>query len=113
MKNKIHGGEWREGSKGFAMSFCDTLFANGYIVADFNYRLSSDSLFPAQIFDCKAAVRWLKARARVFNIDTCRVAVIGSSAGGHLASLLGTTAGVDSLEDFGLGSRRRPAECMR
>ncbi|MDZ7291770.1 MAG: alpha/beta hydrolase fold domain-containing protein [candidate division KSB1 bacterium] len=101
----IHGGEWRFGSKGGAMSFCDTLLANGYVVADINYRLSGDSLFPAQIFDCKAAVRWLKARARVFNIDTCRVAVIGSSAGGHLAALLGTTAGVDSLEDFGLGSQ--------
>jgi acetyl esterase/lipase len=101
----IHGGGWRFGSKGFAMSFCDTLFANGYIVADINYRLSGDSIFPAQIFDCKAAVRWLKTRARVFNIDTCRVAVIGSSAGGHLTSLVGTSAGVDSLEDFGLGSR--------
>jgi acetyl esterase/lipase len=101
----IHGGGWRFGNKGFAMSFCDTLFANGYVVADINYRLSGDSLFPAQVFDCKAAVRWLKARARTFNIDTCRVAVIGESAGAHLASLLGTSAGVDNLEDFGLGSR--------
>jgi acetyl esterase/lipase len=100
----IHGGGWQSGNKGFAMSFCDTLFANGYIVADLNYRLSGDSLFPAQIFDCKAAVRWLKAHAPAFNIDTCKIGVVGESAGAHLTSLLGTTAGVDSLEDFSLGS---------
>jgi len=101
----IHGGGWQSGSKGGAMGFCDTLFANGYIVADVNYPLSGDSIFPAQIYDCKAAVRCLKAHSVQYNIDTCRVAVTGSSAGGHLASLVGTSGGVDSLEDFGLASR--------
>jgi acetyl esterase/lipase len=86
------------------MLFCDTLFRRGFVVADINYRLSGDSIFPAQIYDCKAAVRWLKSRAAQYNIDTCKVAVIGNSAGGHLASLVGTSGGVDSLEDFGLGS---------
>jgi acetyl esterase/lipase len=100
----IHGGGWQSGSKGGALRFCDTLLAHGYIVADINYRLSGDSIFPAQIYDCKAAVRWLKTHSVQYNIDTCRVAVTGSSAGGHLASLLGTSGGVDSLEDFGLGS---------
>jgi acetyl esterase/lipase len=100
----IHGGGWSGGAKGGAMDFCDTLFVNGYIVADINYRLSGDSIFPAQIYDCKTAVRWLKSNAHQYQIDTCRVAVTGSSAGGHLASLLGTTAGVDSLENLNLGS---------
>ncbi len=100
----FHGGGWKGGSKGNAMGFCDTLFAHGYIVADINYRLSGDTVFPAQIYDCKAAVRWLKVHAAQYNIDTNRIAVSGSSAGGHLASLLGTSADVDSLEDFGLGS---------
>ena len=100
----IHGGGWKGGSKGNAMGFCDTLFAHGYIVADINYRLSGDSIFPAQIYDCKAAVRWLKVHAAQYNIDTNKIAVTGSSAGGHLASLLGTSGGVDSLEDFGLSS---------
>jgi hypothetical protein len=49
-------------------------------------------------------VRWLKAHALTFNIDTCKVGVVGESAGAHLTSLLGTTVGVNSLEDFGLGS---------
>ncbi|MFA4922879.1 MAG: alpha/beta hydrolase fold domain-containing protein [Ignavibacteriaceae bacterium] len=101
----IHGGGWQNGSKGGALRFCDTLLAHGYIIADINYRLSGDSIFPAQIYDCKAAVRWLKAHPVQYNIDTCKVAVTGSSAGGHLASLVGTSGGVDSLEDFGLGSR--------
>lgn len=100
----IHGGGWSGGAKGGAMAFCDTLFRNGYVVADINYRLSGDSIFPAQIYDCKAAVRWLKAHAQQYNIDTCRVAVTGSSAGGHLASLVGTSGGVDSLEDMKQGS---------
>jgi acetyl esterase/lipase len=101
----IHGGGWQSGSKGGAMGFCDTLFRRGFVVADINYRLSGDSIFPAQIFDCKAAIRWLKSHAAQYNIDTCRVAVTGSSAGGHLASLVGTSGSVDSLEDLGLGSR--------
>jgi acetyl esterase/lipase len=100
----IHGGGWSGGAKGGALDFCDTLLKNGYVVADINYRLSGDSIFPAQIYDCKAAVRWLKSNALLYNIDTCRVAVTGSSAGGHLASLLGTSGGVDSLENFALGS---------
>jgi acetyl esterase/lipase len=99
----IHGGGWQSGSKGGAMTWCDTLRARGYAVADINYRLSSDSVFPAQIHDCKAAVRWLKARAAQYFLDTSAVGVMGPSAGGHLAALVGTSGGVDSLEDWRLG----------
>lgn len=100
----IHGGAWTSGAKGNSMGFCDTLLMNGYAVADINYRLIGDSIFPAQIYDCKAAVRWLKSHAQQYNLDTCRVAVTGSSAGGHLAMLLGTSGGVTSLEDMLQGS---------
>src|SRR4030095_3480350 len=77
---------------------------NGYIIADINYRYSSDSIFPAQIHDCKTAIRWLKEHASAYEIDTCRIGLIGESAGGHLVSFLGTSQGIDSLEGYYLGS---------
>jgi acetyl esterase/lipase len=92
----IHGGAWESGSKdrcpgmGFAQ--------DGYVVASINYRLSDVATFPAQIFDCKAAVRFLRAHATEYHIDPARVGVWGGSAGGHLAALLGTSGGVKELE---------------
>lgn len=100
----IHGGAFFSGSKGGAYRRCDLLYHNGYIIADINYRLSTDTLFPAQIYDCKAAIRFLKANAEEYMIDTTRFAVGGSSAGGHLAVFVGTTNGVDSLENLDLGN---------
>jgi acetyl esterase/lipase len=70
----------------------------GYVVASINYRLSQDAKFPAQIEDCKAAVRWLRAHAKDYKIDRDRVIAWGDSAGGHLASLLGTTGDADEWE---------------
>jgi acetyl esterase/lipase len=101
----IHGGAFLMGSKGVSEqpSF-QTFFNNGYICADINYRLSSDTLWPAQVHDCKAAVRFLKAHAAQYNIDTCKIGVIGESAGGYLVAMLGTTGGVASLEGLHLGS---------
>jgi len=101
----IHGGAFMMGSKGVAEqpSFV-TFFNNGYICADINYRLSGDTLWPAQIHDCKAAVRYLKTHAAQYHIDTCKIGVIGESAGGNLASMLGTTGGVAELEGLHLGS---------
>jgi acetyl esterase/lipase len=74
------------------------LAGRGYAVATFNYRLSGVAAFPAQIEDCKAAVRWLRASAKKYNLDPDRFGAIGHSAGGHLASLLGTSAGVKEFE---------------
>lgn len=85
----IHGGAWKEGSKANcpAVGMC----AKGWVVASLNYRLSQHAVFPAQIEDCKAAIRFLRAGAKDFHIDPKRVAVWGASAGGHLAALLGVT----------------------
>ncbi|MCX6279081.1 MAG: alpha/beta hydrolase fold domain-containing protein [Bacteroidetes bacterium] len=101
----IHGGAFMMGSKGVGEqpSFV-TFFNNGYICADINYRLSGDTLWPAQIHDCKAAVRFLKVHAAQYHIDTCKIGVIGESAGGNLVSMLGTTGGVAELEGLHLGS---------
>jgi acetyl esterase/lipase len=70
-------------------------------VASINYRLSQHAIFPAQIHDCKAAIRWLRANAAKYGLDTEHVGVGGGSAGGHLAALLGTTSGLKELEGLG------------
>jgi len=101
----IHGGAFMMGSKGVSEqpSF-QYFYNNGYICVDINYRLSSDSIWPAQVYDCKAAIRYLKAHANLYHIDTCRIGVIGESAGGYLVSMLGTTAQVPQLEGLHLGN---------
>jgi acetyl esterase/lipase len=70
----------------------------GYALASLNYRLSQHALFPAQIEDCKAAVRWLRANAERFGLDAERFASWGESAGGHLAAMLGTAGGERTLD---------------
>jgi len=72
--------------------------ARGFAVAAVNYRLSQHAVFPAQIEDCKSAVRWLRANAARFAYDPSRVASYGGSAGGHLAAMLGTTGEVKALD---------------
>jgi acetyl esterase/lipase len=95
----IHGGGWAGGSKGAPnVPYFEPSFKSGFICVDINYRTTLDSVWPAQIFDCKTAVRFLKANAAKYNIDTCRIGVMGSSAGGHLSAMMGTTAGVKELE---------------
>jgi acetyl esterase/lipase len=96
----VHGGAWLGGSKeggGPALPFV----GKGYAVASINYRLSQHAVFPAQIEDCKAAIRWLRANARAYNLNPQRIGVWGASAGGHLVALLGTTGGVKELEGKG------------
>ena len=94
----IHGGGWRKGSKN---EWVNPLFltSRGFAVASIQYRLSFQAIFPSQIEDCKAAVRFLRANAGVHGLDPERFAAIGESAGGNLASLLGTTGGLKELSD--------------
>ncbi len=92
----IHGGGWQGGSKEGCPAV--PLAAKGYAVASINYRLSQHAVFPAQIEDCKAAIRWLRANAVKYHLDPDHVGVWGESAGGHLVALLGTTGGVKDLE---------------
>ena len=87
---------WIGGSK----DHCPAAFLckDRFVVASINYRLSSESPFPAQIEDCKAAIRWLRAHAKSYNIDVDHVGVWGASAGGHLAALVGTSGGIKEFE---------------
>lgn len=102
----VHGGAWLGGNKDRppALPFVD----KGYAVASINYRLSQHATFPAQIEDCKAAIRWLRANADRHGYDPDRIGVWGSSAGGHLVALLGTTGDVkefDAGPNAGVSSR--------
>jgi acetyl esterase/lipase len=85
----IHGGAWMAGSKKNPPGLRFVL--HGFAMASLNYRLSQDAIFPAQLIDCKAAIRWLRVHAADYGIDPNRIAVWGASAGGHLVALLGTT----------------------
>jgi acetyl esterase/lipase len=95
----LHGGGWSRGRKERCPAVA--LVEDGYAVASIDYRLTDAAAFPAQIEDCKAAVRWLRANASKYNLDPDRIGVWGFSAGGHLAALLGTSGGVKELEGNG------------
>lgn len=92
----IHGGAWIIGRKEDTVPL--EWLAQGYAVASIDYRLSGDAIFPAQLHDVKAAIRWLRAHADRYALDPDRIVVWGESAGGHLAALLGTTGDVASLD---------------
>ena len=92
----VHGGAWRQGSK--ENTRAARMVDRGYAVASINYRLSQEAIYPAQIHDCKAAVRWLRAHAAQYNLDPDRFGAWGSSAGGHLVALLGMAGDVPELE---------------
>ena len=92
----VHGGGWEAGDK--ALNPATLLTVKGYAVASINYRYSKQAVFPAQLHDCKAAVRFLRDNATKYNLDPDAFGVWGASAGGHLVALLGTTGDVPELE---------------
>jgi len=104
----IHGGAWRIGGK----SPCPAarLASRGYAVASIEYRFSHEALFPAQIEDCKAAVRWLRAHAPIYGLDPRRIGAWGASAGGHLAALLGVTG---RLRAFDVGEHLEQSSAVQ
>jgi acetyl esterase/lipase len=94
----IHGGGWRGGNKSNPPGL--PLLGKGYVIASVEYRFSQVAIFPAQIEDCKAAIRWLRAHATEYGYDPQRIGAWGASAGGHLVALLGVTG---QIRDFDVG----------
>lgn len=95
----IHGGGWINGDRIGTAAGCIQMARTGdYAAVGVGYRLTSEAAFPAQIHDCKAAIRWIRGHAKELNLDPGKIAVWGSSAGGHLSSLLGTSGDVKELE---------------
>jgi acetyl esterase/lipase len=109
-----HGGAWRRRTAREGGTFRDfpaelaALAARGYVVASVNYRLSSEAKYPAQLHDMQNAIRWLRSHAADYNIDPERVVVWGSSAGSHLAALIGTGCGVAALEPPATSKSSKP-----
>lgn len=91
----IHGGAWVHGDKSMSdrMPLVSILLKSGYAVASIDYRLADESPWPAQINDCKSAIRFLRANAQSLGVDGKKIAVFGESAGAHLAMLMDETYG--------------------
>ena len=102
----FHGGGWSVGTrrrfgrafKSWQPSALERVAAAGFAVATVDYRLSSEAVFPAQLHDAKAAVRWVRANAARLNVDPTRIVAWGESAGGHIAALVGVTGDRSDLE---------------
>lgn len=92
----VHGGAWRAGSKN-SMPLGE-LVKRGFAIASVDYRLSPVAKFPAQVHDCKAAIRFLRAKEKQYGYDASKIGIAGSSAGGHLVAEIGVTNGHSKLE---------------
>ncbi|HTB65290.1 MAG TPA: alpha/beta hydrolase [Steroidobacteraceae bacterium] len=91
----VHGGAWTTGTRTQYPTF---LMQRGFAVASLDFRSSNDAPFPADVFDIKAGIRYLRAQAPMYGYRTDRIAIVGASSGGHLAALVGVTNGVAALE---------------
>ncbi|KPM46768.1 esterase [Jiulongibacter sediminis] len=99
----VYGSAWFSNSSKsqcFLNDFGQTLLRNGYAVVSVNHRSSRDAIWPAQIHDIKAAIRYIRANADQFSLDTRFLGISGYSSGGHLSTMAGVTSG---LEEFVLG----------
>jgi len=101
----VHGGAFLGGDKadGQVNPMLQGL-KRGYAVVSINYRLSGEAIFPADIMDVKAAIRWVKANAKQYKLNPDKIALWGGSAGGNLVALAGTSVGAKDLEDLSLGN---------
>ncbi|WP_220399678.1 pectinesterase family protein [Filimonas effusa] len=100
----IHGGGWRSGNRSQHHPLMQKLAALGYVCFTPEYRLSTEALFPAGVYDVKTAIRWVRANAALYQVDTARIVAMGFSAGGELAAFMGTTGNMPLFEGPGCNS---------
>ncbi len=105
----IHGGGFRAGNRTSYDNLVVKLAEQGYVAVTVSYRLAPKFPFPAAVHDTKAAVRWLRANAKKYNIDPERIGTTGGSAGATLAQMLGVTAGVKEFEGDGGNAKESSA----
>jgi len=96
----VFGGGWKSGDRTHNYAMASWLAAHGYVAVTADYRLTPEAPYPAAVHDLKAAVRWMRASAKKLRIDTARIAVLGCSAGGQLAALIGATNGDALFEEI-------------
>ena len=87
----VHGGAWRSGNRRQLRGYANTLASRGFVCFAIDYRLAPADKFPAQIDDCREAVKWIRSHAAEYKVNPDKLGAIGYSAGGHLVSLLATT----------------------
>ncbi len=97
----IHGGGWVSGERSMLVPMAEQLAKHGYVTVTVEYRLGPEALYPAGVYDLKAAIRWMRAAGPEYGIDTNRIAAYGCSAGGELAAFLGTTGDDPKFEGNG------------
>ena len=97
----VHGGGWVGGDKESLRPFMNYFSQKGLVCISIEYRLAPKSTSPTQLADVKCAVRWLRANAANYHVDTSRIGALGGSAGAHLTALLGTTNGERKWEGSG------------
>lgn len=100
----LHGGGWRSGNRTMHYPLAQRLAKLGYVCFTPEYRLSTEALYPAAVYDVKAAIRWVRRHAKIFQIDPSRIVIAGHSAGGELAAFMGATNGNPAFEDEGCTS---------
>ena len=104
----VHGGGWHRGHSGWYSGVARDLAAGGFAAFSIDYRLSTTAAFPAAVDDVRAAVEWLRAHAGELGIDPSRIALLGGSAGGHLALLAAT--GPDAVDVAGVVAWSAPTD---
>lgn len=87
----IHGGAWAKGSKDSPRLALQVAEERSCAIVSINYRLTDEAQWPSQLHDCKAAVRWIRANAKKYKLNSKRIVLWGASAGGHLVSMMGAT----------------------
>jgi len=95
----LHPGGWKSGNKSQMETFAQEMASKGYACFNIEYRLSPEAKYPAAIFDVKNAIRYIRANATKFNVDSTKIAVLGCSSGGQMAALVGTTNGNSNFEE--------------
>jgi len=95
----IHGGGWKKGDKDDYRLYLVDFAMRGYITVTLSYRFSQEAVFPAALNDVKCAIRWIKTNAKKYNINPDKIAVIGGSAGGHLAMMIGYSSDVAEFNE--------------
>ena len=95
----VHGGGWSSGTLSLQIPMAEQIALKGYVTIPVEYRLSPEAKYPAAVYDLKTAVRWIRANAEKYGIDTSFIAISGCSAGGQLAALIGTTNLQEAYEE--------------
>ncbi|MCW3785584.1 alpha/beta hydrolase [Plebeiibacterium sediminum] len=94
----VHGGGWRAGNKQLLVPMAQMIAKQGFVAVSVEYQLGLEAPYPAAVHNIKSAIRWMRANAEKYNIDADKIVISGTSAGGHLASLVGLTNGLEKFE---------------